>query len=258
MQEKLAEDFDGAIIDYILQVRSSGMQFNSVMNLLPAPPPPEEDEEEQFDEPTGAPALEPTTQPGGGVDPGNGLGNGEETTDPNAAPPGSGNSAPSGPVFVDLTPDPPPGDISDLPLILDLLTTDPVPGYLGRINVVTAPREVLATLEPLTDEDLDAITAARADLESSAMTTPAWLLTEGVIDEYTFRRILPLITASSITYRVEAVGFAAHVGVVRRISTVFEMRGPIAQVLYQRDLSGLGAAYNPYGEEQRGFADRAN
>lgn len=258
LQEDLSEEFDGAVVDYVMQVRSSGIQFNSVMNLLPAPPPPEEDEELPEEEPPDLPALVPSSQPAAGSENGNGAGSGAETTDPNGTMSGSENSAaPPLPVFADVTPEPPPGDVSDLPLILDLLTTDPVPGYVGRINVNTAPREVLATLEALTSEDLDAIVAARADVEGDAKTTAAWLLTESVIDEYTFRRILPQITTSSVTYRVEAVGFADHVGAVRRINTVFEMRGPIAQVLYQRDLTSLGVAYNPYGEERRGFADRS-
>jgi len=104
---------------------------------------------------------------------------------------------------------------------------------------------------------VNAIVDARANLESGSKATAAWLVTEGAIDLYTFRRIVDGITTSSMTYRVEAVGYADHAGVVRRVRTVFEMRGPIAQVLYRRDLTPLGVAYNPYGEEKRGLADRS-
>lgn len=255
LQELLEEDFASDIVSYVMQVRSSGGRFSSVMNLLPAPPTPEQEEEEEIAEEPDASALPPTSQPESEQESGNAEGSGDGSSDPNGAPPTSENrTTPRLPEFKDLTADPPPGVVDDLPMILDRMTVFPLPVLGGRININTAPREVLASIEALTDEQLDAIVAARPNLQSEDKATPAWLLTQDVIDEYTFRRIIDGLTTSSAAYRVEAIGYADHLGVVRRINTVFEMRGPIAQVLYRRDLTSLGPAFNPYGEERRELA----
>ncbi len=252
LQELLEEDFGGDIVSYVMQVRSSGGRFNSVMNLLPAPPTPEQEEEEVIEEESESSTLPPTSQPDSQGEDGNDEGSGDGLSDPNQAQPASENrTTPRLPEYKDLTAEPPPGGVDDLPVILDRLTVFPLPVLGGRININTAPREVLASIEALTDEQLDAIVAARPTLQSDDKATPAWLLTQDVIDEYTFRRIIDGLTTSSSAYRVEAIGYADHLGVVRRINTVFEMRGPIAQVLYRRDLTSLGPAFNPYGEERR-------
>jgi hypothetical protein len=38
---------------------------------------------------------------------------------------------------------------------------------------------------------------------------------------------------------------------------VIQMRGPIPQVMYYRNLDRLGVAYNPYGAERRELANRS-
>jgi hypothetical protein len=37
-----------------------------------------------------------------------------------------------------------------------------------------------------------------------------------------------------------------------------EMRGPVAQFLYVRDLTSLGTAYNPQGDERRTMKEKMN
>jgi hypothetical protein len=187
-------------------------------------------------------------------------GQGEErragSTDQSGSRGGSENNrATSQPVYTDLTPEPPPGTIEDLPLILDRLTVQPTPVIQGRININTAPREVLLTIDGLSEDDVNAIVAARPEVPSADRATPAWLLSQNVIDLYKFRRILDKITTSSSVFRAEAVGYADNVGVIQRVNVVWEMRGPIPQVIYKRNLTGLGPAYNPYGEEIRGITD---
>jgi len=272
LQEKLEEFFDASLISYVLEVRESGGTFNSVMNLVPAPPPPEQEDREEEDA-TSAPSdsADPSASESDSDDE-NASDTGEGTSDQEQSEASDSDDArdegeeaeeeadaapPPLPEFTDLTEFPPPGDISDLPLILDRLTVNPTPALTGRINVNSASREVLLTLEELTEEQVDAIVAARQSLDADAMSTPAWLVAQGVLDLYTFRRIVDKITNKSSVYHVEAVGYADHLGVIKRIGTVFEMRGPIPQVLYTRDLTGLGPAYMPHGLEQRGIADQS-
>lgn len=259
LREKLEEaDIDNGLINYIMDVRGAGVAFNSVMNLVPAPPPPEVDESLPADS---APAT--STQPSGSgatSQPGEENGGGSEggLSDQDGATSGSENQGSgASPTYSNLTAEEPPGTYDDLPSILDRLTVSPSPFFLGRINVSTAPREVLATVEGLTEDEVDAMVAARRELRSEDRSTPAWLLTEGALDENKFRQILDRITTKSTRSRVESVGYADHIGVVERIMMVIEMRGPIPQVLYYRNLNELGTAYTPHGDERRDLADRS-
>lgn len=248
LQEALEAEIPPQLTSYIMAVRTGGKAFNSVMNLIPAPEPDQLPEEE-----AALPEDPATTQPQG---------------DPPASQPGEENPAsqPSEstdqgrsekqaagalPVFKDLTPEPPPGTYEDLPLILDRLTVDATPAMAGRINVSTAPLPVLASIVELTDEEVQAIFAARQQLDAEQLSTPAFLVTAGLVSPYKFRRILPKVTSSSAVFTVDAVGYGDHTGVTQRIKAVLEMRGPVAQVRYYRNMSSLGTAYLPHVVEQR-------
>ena len=277
LQDLLGAEFDADIVSYVMQVRGSGRPFNSVMNLFPAPPPPEQPEEEAVEEepptttqPEGSEGEDQTSQPSSETDNEKSTESKPGATDPSRSMGRSGNRAggrgargatsrPSGgagklPVYQNLTSEPPPGTLDKLPQILDRLTVNPTPMIQGRININTAPREVLLTLDGLAEEDVDAIVVARAELKSEEKATPAWLLSKANLDLYKFRRIFDAITTTGSVFRAEAVGYADHVGAMARVNTVFEMRGPIPQVLYTRNLAPLGPSYNPYGEERRGGA----
>ncbi|HVP13781.1 MAG TPA: hypothetical protein VMV94_21575 [Phycisphaerae bacterium] len=277
LQEMLEKEFDSNIVSYVMGVRGSGKMFNSVMNLYPAPPPPTTqpgDEADQSKNPTTTQPKDtkkpPTSQPTSGPASsqptsenaeGNGAGSSDEEQSENASEKPRTLKLPT---YQNLTDEVPPGTPETLPLILDRLTVAPMPAFTGRINFSTAPREVLSAIEELTEADVDAIVAARRELTGVEKATPAWLVTKHVLDENKFRVLLDgkdmieprpggIITSKSSVYRVEALGYADHLGVVERINVVFEMRGPIAQVLYQRNLTGLGPAYNPHGIDRRGM-----
>lgn len=265
LQEKLEEYLSGDVISYIMDVRAAGKTFSSVMNLIPAPPPPEEDESLL----EGEPGSSSVQEPGEGTSPQPGNENpGETGQDLSDLVPTENTSenapAQTRPVYQNLTEAEPPGSYEDLPVFLDRLTAQALPGFRGRINVSTAPREVLATLDELTDEELDAIVAARRELTGEEKATPAWLLIQGLLDENKFRGLLDgtqqgdygKITAKSSAFRIESVGYADHLGVVERLNVVIEMSGPVPQVLYYRNLGHLGPSYSPHGEESIGLTDR--
>jgi len=144
---------------------------------------------------------------------------------------------------------PTPVQPADMPAIMDRLTADPSPIQVGLINVNTAPREVLLTLPGLTEAEADAIVAARQALSADAKKTPAWLLMQGVVSPEKFAKIGKYITARSLQFTIESIGFADHVGTFRRLQVVVEMRGQVEQVLYWRDISALGIPY-PLREDE--------
>jgi type II secretory pathway component PulK len=277
--KKLEEaGLDGNVISYIKSARDQKKQFTSVMDLFDPPPYVEEQTDQQAA--SSQPAA--TTQKSGTRQPPSSQPQSSQPTSSsageNAAGQGEGSSdldqsadaAAKAPEYKQkeypdqLPGEKHPGTDANLPLILDRLTVASTP-YTGRINVCTAPRAVLATIPHLSTAEVDAIIAARRQLSGDEKVTPAWL--QKVLGPRKFRDLLDgnytdlpaggIITAKSSVYHVESLGYADHVGVVERLDVVFEMRGPIPQVLYQRNLTGLGPAYNPHGIDRRGMMNRS-
>ena len=83
--------------------------------------------------------------------------------------------------------------------------------------------------------------------------TPGWLVTAGVLTPDRFAVTCNGMTARSIQFSVDVIGFADHVGAVDRIQAVVEMQGQLAQVKYYRDVTRLGIGY-PLDGEQRSEA----
>lgn len=138
-----------------------------------------------------------------------------------------------------------------LAVLLDRTSMDPPDKRLvGLINVNTAPAEVLRTLEFLSEEQVKAIVSTRDGLSAEEMATPAWLVTQNVVDMATFQSIAPHITARGTQFMIESLGFADHVGTVTRLQVVVDMLGPIPQTVYYRDVSGLGASF-PIREQDK-------
>jgi len=250
LKEKLDEtELDSDIISYIMDVRRSGTTIDSVERLISESIWQEGDDSGEDPEKP-SPDDPPSTQPS---DP-------ETTTKPDDEIPNSPGIESTDSYSDLLSGQPAPGEVDDLPLILDRLTVDPSPftEYSGRINVSTAPREVLSTLEELSSEEVNAIVEARRELTSEEKSSPAWLLTEGVIKPHAFWMIKDKITTKSSVYRIESIGYADHIGVVERIMYVVRMFGAVPQVLYYRNMNELGTAYNPYGDEGRELKNRSD
>ncbi len=143
-----------------------------------------------------------------------------------------------------------------LPLLLDKVTVKQAVELVPRINVNTAPREVLMSLTGilasntpvLTDTDVDAILNARAGLVPSdpATVSGAWLMTAANLSPATFKRLEKYVTGSSMVYRVQSIGFFPNGGPVARMEAVIDTNQGAPRFLYVRDLSDI--------ENPRGFA----
>jgi type II secretory pathway component PulK len=140
--------------------------------------------------------------------------------------------------------------LEDFPRIVDRCTLDPSPELRGLININTAPPAVLRCLEGLTAEDVNNIVQKRATLSAETKQTPAWLLTQGVLDQEKYDAVAEGITARGLQFTAEVVGYADHLGVRARFQIIFGMRGPVPQILYYRDLTNLGVPYPLTREEE--------
>jgi len=134
-----------------------------------------------------------------------------------------------------------------LPLLLDTVTTVRDTEIPGRINVNTAPQAVLAALPGLTDADVTTILARRPAggySEDPIYQSPAWLLTEANLRPNTLRTLERYITARSQVYRVQVVGWFDGGGPQARIEAVIDTNNGMPRILYWRDLTELGRAFD--------------
>ena len=145
--------------------------------------------------------------------------------------------------------------IDDLAVLMERTTTqDPLTVQEGLINVLTAPPEVLRCVEELPGEAIGAIMAARGELSEDERFSTAWLVTHEILTLEEYQRVAPQITAGGVQFTIESLGYADHIGTITRLQVIVEMRGPMAQVLYYRDLTSLGAVYPiREGEAEYGF-----
>jgi type II secretory pathway component PulK len=115
----------------------------------------------------------------------------------------------------------------------------------ARINVNTAPREVLAALPNLNEADIEAILTHRPPmdaetLDSTLYRTAAWLITEANLPVERVKELETFVTTRSQVYRVQVVGYYERGGPSVRLEAVIDTNGGRPRFLYWRDVTELG------------------
>lgn len=136
-----------------------------------------------------------------------------------------------------------PFTLADLPILLDRVSAEIRPEQRGLINVNTAQRPVLRCLPGLTEDQVELIATTRDKLEPDTKLTTAWLLENDIVTLEEFIKLSPHICARGTQFTLEAVGFADHMGMVTRLQVLVDVKGPVIQTLYYRDLTTLGGRY---------------
>ncbi|HEV3300417.1 MAG TPA: hypothetical protein VG055_12295 [Planctomycetaceae bacterium] len=141
---------------------------------------------------------------------------------------------------------------SYLPQMLDKLSLSDDLFIKGRINVNTAPIQVLLGLPNMTEQLATQIVAAQAagsSSQSSSSQNPrastAWLVAEGLLSASTMASLDPYLTARGDVYRVQSVGFFDEGGPVVRLEAVIDSAVQPARILNLRDLTDLGRGFTP-------------
>ena len=132
--------------------------------------------------------------------------------------------------------------------IADLVTVTSEARIEGKINVNTAPKEVLQALPQITDEEADEILTEREN-EERDLSNPTWvydvLLGSGMEKLAKYTALEPFIDVRSRQFTVQAVGVVPGRGVMVRIVAVIDRTVAPPQLLYWKDISGLGLAFRP-------------
>lgn len=134
----------------------------------------------------------------------------------------------------------------DLPLVMDLLDSGQGGAKnmrYGQINVNTARAEALASVPEIDQALAESIVTVRSGLDSRAKYTTAWLYTRGVLDETTFRKVAPSLTAQSYQFRVRSIGFGVPCGRIRAMEAVIDIATGETRLRYIRDLTHLGMPF---------------
>jgi type II secretory pathway component PulK len=136
-----------------------------------------------------------------------------------------------------------------LPLLLDKTTTVNSPEITARVNVNTAPRAVLAALPGLTSTDVDNIvehrpTMSTPDTPDSIFQTPAWLITEANFPPQTLKTLERYVTARSLVYRIQSIGYFDGGGPTARIEAVIDGNNQRPRIISWRDLTELGKGFD--------------
>ena len=148
--------------------------------------------------------------------------------------------------------------LDDFARIVNYCTLNPSPELPGLVNINTAPSIVLRCLGGLSEEEVNAIVQKRATLSADTKATTAWLLTQGVLNQEKYDAVANLVTARGLQFTVEVVGYGDHIGSRTRLQIIFELRGPVPQIVYYRDLTTLGVTYPLRREEEEQWSQSSD
>jgi DNA uptake protein ComE-like DNA-binding protein len=120
----------------------------------------------------------------------------------------------------------------------------------GRVNLNTASLPVLMCLPGLTEQSAQQIVDMRTNMDSQALASPAWVLTQNVIDASAFKMLAPYSTARSYQFRVRSFGYCPTNGRFCVLEATVDMAGKQPRVTYLRDLTALGVPLVATGKER--------
>jgi type II secretory pathway component PulK len=134
--------------------------------------------------------------------------------------------------------------------LLDKTTTQNGTELPAKININTAPREVLLALPGLTEADADEIVAKRplwsgGDAPDAKYGTIAWLLDGASIQVSTMQSLERYATARTQVYRVQSIGYFDEAGPMARVEAVIDVNQGKPRIVYYRDLTDLGRSIDP-------------
>jgi hypothetical protein len=131
----------------------------------------------------------------------------------------------------------------ELETVADRLTTSASGGARrGLINVNTAPKEVLACLPGLAEDDVLALLSYRAGTEVN-LDTIAWVV--GAIKPDKAVGIGGLITTTTCRFSADIVSLAGDGRAFRRCRIVVDTQNSPPKVIYREDLTQLGWPLDP-------------
>jgi DNA uptake protein ComE-like DNA-binding protein/Tfp pilus assembly protein PilX len=130
--------------------------------------------------------------------------------------------------------------------LMDATTLDEAPVRRGLVSVNDAPAIVLQTVPGLDESLAQQIVSARQNAPSANQDSrrhPTWLLTEGLVDLETMKRLLPYLSGSGDVVRAQVIAHFNQPGLSARAEVVIDGTGDAPREVLWRDLRFYGAGY---------------
>ena len=122
----------------------------------------------------------------------------------------------------------------------------------GKVNINTAPANILAQVPGIDENLATTIASTRVSITPEKSRSIAWLLETGVVSIEQFKALEPHLTARSFQFHVQVVGYGMPSLRFRRLEAIIDLIGPKPRIIYLRDLTKLGVPY--HFSSQRGTA----
>lgn len=140
---------------------------------------------------------------------------------------------------------------TNLPTLLEKMSTTSAETINGRININQARKEVLLGIPGMPEDLPDQIAAAQViDEQGNPLTevlakraTTGWLLIDGLVDLPTIQLLDQYICARGDVMTVQSVGCFDRGGATTRIEAVIDATLKPPTVIFRRDLTRLGPGY---------------
>lgn len=131
-------------------------------------------------------------------------------------------------------------------MLYDQLTITDNAAIRGRVNLNTAPPEVLRAVPGLDKALAEQIVTSRSNASNGEQRYdehPCWLLTESLVDLNKMKEIFPYLTVGGDVYRAQIVAFSEQSRLSHRVELVLDASRENARRVFYKDLQILGRGY---------------
>jgi DNA uptake protein ComE-like DNA-binding protein len=132
-------------------------------------------------------------------------------------------------------------------LLEDHVTVDKLPVLVGRININSAPREVIAGVPGMPETEVEQILAGRGipgGSDEPSRRHPTWLLAQNLVSLDTMKKLMPYLTCGGDVYRAQIVGYFDSGTPAARADVVINATGEVPRQVYYKDLRLLGRGFD--------------
>ena len=134
--------------------------------------------------------------------------------------------------------------VEDLFNLMDTFTADTREFRPGRVNINSAPANILVQIPGIDENLATTIITTRNSIPLEKQSSLAWLLETDIMNIEQFKEVEPFLTARSFQFHIQVIGYGLPSGRFRTIEAVVDLIGTAPKIIYLRDLTKLGIPYH--------------
>ena len=134
--------------------------------------------------------------------------------------------------------------VEDLFNLMDTFTADTREFRPGRVNINSAPANILVQIPGIDENLATTIITTRNSIPLEKHLSLAWLLETDIMNIEQFKEVEPFLTARSFQFHIQVIGYGLPSGRFRTIEAVVDLIGTAPKIIYLRDLTKLGIPYH--------------